>query len=161
MTVRFLTAHEFVFLTGGRLGWAAISDAVGRRNLFYVFTLSSIPLYLSIPHFVDSAITNTAAFPVYAFIGSTVGAISIMGGTYAILPAYEADLFGAKNVGATHGVMMIYSATAALLGPSMLLQLRQYSERSAISDLMTKVRRTGSTMNSSQDYVLFKIGFSR
>lgn len=108
--------------------------------MFFMFTLASIPLYLSVPYFVDSAITGAAALPVYAFIGSTVGAISIMGGTYAILPAYEADLFGAKNIGATHGVMMIYSAAAALLGPAMLLQLRQFSETSAIKDLMTKVR---------------------
>jgi hypothetical protein len=68
-----------------------------------------------------------------------VGAISIMGGTYAILPAYEADLFGARHIGPTHGVMMLYSAAAALLGPALLLQLRQASETNAITDLMTKV----------------------
>lgn len=96
-------------------------------------------MYLSLPYFVQSAVTDGAALPVYAFVGSAVGAISIMGGTYAILPAYEADLFGAKNIGATHGAMMIYSAAAALLGPAMLLQLRQFSEHSAIHDLITKV----------------------
>ena len=104
-----------------------------------MFTLSSIPLYLSLPYFINSAVTEAAPMPVFAFIASTVGAISVMGGTYAILPAYEADLFGAKNIGATHGVMMIYSAAAALLGPSMLLQLRQVSENMALKDLMGKV----------------------
>ena len=126
---------------GGRLGWAVISDTLGRRNVFYLFTLSSIPMYLSLPYFIQSAVTDSATMPIYAFIASTVGAISIMGGTYAILPAYEADLFGAKNIGPTHGVMMIYSAAAALLGPALLLQLRQMSVNSALQDLLTKVCR--------------------
>lgn len=88
--------------------------------MFHMFTLSCIPLYLSVPYFVEQAVTQSDVLPLYAFIGATVGTISIMGGTYAILPAYEADLFGAKNVGPTHGVMMIYSAAAALLGTCLI-----------------------------------------
>jgi hypothetical protein len=30
-------------------------------------------------------------------------ALSIMGGVFAVLPAYEADLYGAKYIGAIHG----------------------------------------------------------
>ncbi len=121
------------------MGWAAISDKVGRRNMFYMFTLGTIPLYLSMPYFVQSAVSASESAPVYAFVAASVGAISIMGGTYAILPAYEADLFGSKNVGPTHGVMMIYSATAALLGPAMLLQLRKIAESTAVNDLLKQV----------------------
>jgi hypothetical protein len=32
------------------------------------------------------------------FCASTVTAVTIMGGTFAVLPAYEADLYGAKYV---------------------------------------------------------------
>ncbi len=62
-----------------------------------------------------------------------------MGGTYAILPAYEADIYGPKNVGPTHGVMMAYSAIAALVGPNMLLKLRKMSEHNAFNELLEKV----------------------
>lgn len=62
-----------------------------------------------------------------------------MGGTYAILPAYEADIYGPKHVGPTHGVMMAYSALAALVGPNLLLKLRKLSEQRAFDDLLTKV----------------------
>lgn len=104
--IRLLTPFIKVFpflSSGGRLGWAAISDKLGRRQVFYLFTLSTIPLYMSLPYFVEATISNPSVLPVYAFIGSTVAAISVMGGTYAIMPAYEADLFGAKNIGPTHG----------------------------------------------------------
>lgn len=61
-----------------------------------IFTLSSVPLYLSIPSFIDMVVENGESLPIYGFVGSSVLCISMMGGTYAILPAYEADLYGAK-----------------------------------------------------------------
>jgi hypothetical protein len=39
---------------------------------------------------------NGESLPIYGFIGSSVLCISMMGGTYALLPAYEADLYGNK-----------------------------------------------------------------
>ena len=48
---------------------------------------------------------------------SIVGlAVSMLGGSFAILPAYEADLFGTKNVGPIHGRMLLYASAAALAG---------------------------------------------
>jgi MFS family permease len=125
--------------SGGRLGWATVSDYIGRRPTFYLFTFMSAPLYFSLPYFISSVVEHGSALPLYAFIGSTVACISFMGGTYAILPPYEADLYGAKNVGSIHGVMMAYSALAALVGPNMLLKLRKLSEQQAFDDLLTKV----------------------
>jgi hypothetical protein len=101
---------------GGRLGWATISDIVGRKNIFRLFTFSSIPLYCSLPYWVGSVIETGSTVPLYCFIGSCVGAISMMGGTYSVLPAYESDMYGIKNVGPIHGTMMLYSSAAALLG---------------------------------------------
>jgi hypothetical protein len=49
----------------------------------------------------------------------------MMGGVYAILPAYEADLFGTRFAGAVHGRMLLFSSLAALTGalaPHLLLQ---------------------------------------
>jgi hypothetical protein len=61
-----------------------------------IFTLASVPLYMSIPSFISMVVENGQSLPIYGFIGSSVLCISMMGGTYAILPAYEADLYGAK-----------------------------------------------------------------
>jgi MFS family permease len=128
-----------LLLTGGRLGWAAVSDYIGRRPTFFIFTLLSAPLYFSMPYFISSVVEHGSVLPLYAFIGSAVTCISFMGGTYAILPPYEADIYGAKNVGSIHGVMMAYSALAALVGPNLLLQLRKLSEQNAFNDLLSKV----------------------
>ena len=127
------------YSTGGRLAWAAVSDAIGRQKTFYIFTLGSIPLYLFLPSMVDSVVSTGSAMPLYGFCLSTAAAISMMGGVYAILPAYEADLFGTKFAGAVHGRMLLFSSCAALAGPYMLLTLRSIAEKAAITDLLTKV----------------------
>jgi hypothetical protein len=117
---------------------------------------------MSIPNFISMVADNGESLPIYGFIGSSVLCISMMGGTYALMPAYEADLYGNKvcaylqvpyyrlfvsmciicslcfpqNMGPIHGVMMLYSSVAAILGPSMLLELRSLSETKYINDLM-------------------------
>ena len=98
------------------MGWAALSDIVGRRNTFFAFTAGSVPIYLALPSIIDNVVATGSTFPLYVFCASSVAAISIMGGVYATLPAYEADLFGAKYVGAIHGRMILYSSAAALTG---------------------------------------------
>ena len=108
----------------GRLGWSALSDKIGRRTTFQIFTLGSIPLcgryfvlrarrklllipahvtavfrhlrYLSVPWLVDLAVSSPSIAPGIAFVGTTAVAVTMMGGAYATLPAYEADLFGPK-----------------------------------------------------------------
>jgi hypothetical protein len=81
---------------GGRLGWAAVSDMIGRRSTVFIFTLGSVPLYFALPTIVNTVVTTGSPEPLYVFCASTVAAISMFGGMYAILPAYEADLFGTK-----------------------------------------------------------------
>lgn len=49
----------------------------------------SIPLFLSVPYFVRSVVESGSSVGLYGFVGVTVAAVTIMGGTYAILPAYE------------------------------------------------------------------------
>lgn len=124
---------------GGRIGWAAVSDKIGRRAVFNIFTWGSIPLYLSVPFLVNSVVETGSSVPLYAFMGTSVAAITCMGGVYAILPAYEADLFGAKYVGPIHGRVLLASTAAAMAGPAILLWLRNGAEINAIRDLITKV----------------------
>jgi len=62
-----------------------------------------------------------------------------MGGVYATLPAYEADLFGNKYVGPIHGKVLLASTLASVVGPSVLLKLRGVSEQNAIKDLVGSI----------------------
>ena len=70
-------------------------NILGRRNTFHVFTLGSIPIFASLPYFITQCVTdpNGPLAPMYlaAFCGSTVAAISIMGGVFAVLPPYEVN----------------------------------------------------------------------
>lgn len=124
---------------GGRLGWGMFSDKFGRKLTFNIYTLGSIPLYLGVPYMVSAVVESGSTLPLYAFIGSSVVAISFMGGVYATLPAYEADLFGNKYVGPIHGKVLLASSLASVVGPAVLLQLRGSSERAAIENLATVV----------------------
>eukprot|EP01041_Mallomonas_annulata_P011127 gene11128-23259_t len=124
---------------GGRLGWSIVSDTIGRRAMFTVFTLGSVPVYLALPYLITSVVETGTAAPLYMFVGCTAAALSFMGGTFALLPAYEADLFGAKNVGAIHGRMLLYTSCAALAGPTLLLTLRSHSEKLAIGKLLETI----------------------
>ncbi|KAG5186811.1 major facilitator transporter [Tribonema minus] len=121
---------------GGRIGWAAFSDKFGRRLTFNMFTLGSIPLYLSIPPLIASVVSTQSPVPLAGFALATTIAITFMGGVYSILPAYEADLFGAKYIGPIHGRMLLYSTMAALIGPAALLKLRLISETQALHSLL-------------------------
>jgi len=128
---------------GGRIGWAALSDKIGRWNTFQGFTLIAVPLFAGIPFLITQCVSNPtgplAPYYLAAFCGSTVAALSVMGGVFAVLPAYEADLYGAKYVGAIHGRFLTFAACATVLGPTLLLNLRKMAENNAINDLLSKV----------------------
>lgn len=59
--------------------------------MFNLFTGVSFPLYISLPFFIGAVVSNPgSALPLYGFITSTVVIMSMFGGVYAALPAYEA-----------------------------------------------------------------------
>ena len=123
----------------GRILWGLLSDKIGRRNTFFIFTLGTMPLYLGLPSLVAGVVTYSSLTCLYGFVACTVFSISMMGGAYAILPAYEADLYGNKYVGPIHAKFLLASSAAALSGPPLLLALRRRSELNAIRDLVDKI----------------------
>ena len=120
---------------GGRLAWAALSERVGRPAVFYLFTAGSVPLYFAMPTIVDSVVSSGSIVPLYGFCFTTALAVSYMGGVFAILPAYQADLFGSKFVGPIHGRMLLFSSVAALIGESDAPLHVQFLEKFNLSDL--------------------------
>merc|ERR1719477_14803 len=148
---------------GGRLAWAAISDKIGRRKTFHIYTLGSVPIFGCLPYLINQCVSNPTGSlaPVYlgAFCVSSVAAITILGGTFAVLPAYEADLYGPKYVGAIHGRFLLAASLSTVLGPGLLLNLRQAAETKALSDLLARVDPTafvakfGTDVNSAQSLI--------
>ena len=148
---------------GGRLGWAAISDKIGRRNTFHIYTLGAVPLFGALPFLIDQCVSNPsgpmAQFYLTAFCASTVAAISILGGTFAVLPAYEADLYGPKYVGPIHGRFLLAATASTIVGPGLLLNLRKVAESQALTDLLSKVdpaafsTKFGADLSSAQSLI--------
>lgn len=106
-------------------------------------TLLAVPLFAGTPYLITQCINDPtgpmAPYYLAAFCASTVAALSVMGGTFAVLPAYEADLYGSKYVGAIHGRFLTFGAAATVAGPMLLLNLRKLAEVNAINELLTKV----------------------
>jgi len=124
---------------GGRIGWSAASDYIGRKNVFTIFFMTSIPLFLLIPYFAEQVSISHAVLPLALFYASTLVIYSMFGAGYATTPAYEADLFGPKYCGAIHGRMLTASSDASILGPQALTIMRNSAEHKAILDLVSKI----------------------
>ncbi|WP_316570688.1 OFA family MFS transporter [Neobacillus sp. YIM B06451] len=91
----------------GRLGWASISDYIGRPNTYTIFFATQIVLFALLPH-----TTNALLFQIMLAIVYTM-----YGGGFASIPAYIGDLFGTKQLGAIHGYILTAWAAAGLAGP--------------------------------------------
>ena len=155
VTTGFASAYLMAMAAGnlgGRIGWAAVSDKIGRWNTFQMFTFVAIPIYAGLPFLINQCMANPtgplAAVYLGGFCASTVIALSIMGGVFAVLPAYEADLYGAKYIGAIHGRwdgqyfssfhhhsprFLTFAAAATVAGPTLLLNLKKMAEADAIN----------------------------
>ncbi len=108
-----------LFNIAGRLGWASLSDALGRKMTFTVFFLSGIMLYASVP-----AIEKSGSVALFVMTFCVI--VSLYGGGFATIPAYLADRFGTAYVGAIHGRLLTAWSAAGILGPVLVNYLREY-----------------------------------
>ena len=127
-----------VFNMAGRFFWASVSDHLGRQRTYTAFFVLGILLYAAIP-FVAAAGSRTPAVGWLAlFYAVTMVIFTLYGGGFATIPAYLADLFGARYVGGIHGRLLTAWSTAGVLGPLAITQLREASRRQAIGDLAAR-----------------------
>jgi MFS family permease len=108
-----------LFNIAGRIFWASLSDRLGRKMTYAVFFVLGIALYSSIPW--TAATVNLALFVAFFCV-----ALSMYGGGFATVPAYLADLFGTRMVGAIHGRLLTAWSTAGVLGPVLVNYIRDY-----------------------------------
>jgi MFS family permease len=123
----------------GRFFWASMSDFLGRKRTYAIFFGLGFVLYAAIPTIVGAKAGSASIAPLVLFYGTTMVIFTMYGGGFATIPAYLADLFGARYVGAIHGRLLTAWSTAGLLGPLAITELRQLSERRAIADLAAAV----------------------
>ncbi|MDN4494513.1 L-lactate MFS transporter [Ureibacillus aquaedulcis] len=96
-----------LFNGGGRLIWAAISDYIGRTNIFVIFFTIQVITFAVLPF-----TTNVILFQVFIFL-----VVSCYGGGFSNLPAYASDLFGTKQLGVIHGYLLTTWSLGGIFGP--------------------------------------------
>ncbi|APH60275.1 OFA family MFS transporter [Granulibacter bethesdensis] len=105
-----------LFNIGGRFFWATISDKIGRKLTYTIFFILGAVLYTLTP--VAAHAGHKALF-VLAFCLI----LSMYGGGFATIPAYLADIFGTRFVGAIHGRLLTAWSTAGVVGPTLVTVL--------------------------------------
>jgi MFS family permease len=106
-----------LFNIGGRFFWASLSDRIGRKPLYATILALGALLYgLAAPALAGNSLG--------LFILCFCVLASMYGGGFATVPAYLADIFGTKFVGAIHGRLLTAWSTAGVLGPVLVANLR-------------------------------------
>jgi OFA family oxalate/formate antiporter-like MFS transporter len=114
-------AATFVGLMGlfngaGRIGWAALSDGVGRMRAFLGMLLVQGVAFLILPH---------VAFAVFAVLAALI--YLSYGGGFGTMPATAADFFGTPNAGAIYGAMIVAWSIGGVVGPLIAARLYESS----------------------------------
>ncbi|RDI41375.1 L-lactate MFS transporter [Falsibacillus pallidus] len=102
----------------GRIGWASISDYIGRPNVYTIFFILQTVAFLLLPN-----VTNALLFQIIIFV-----ILTCYGGGFASIPAYIGDLFGTKELGAIHGYILTAWAAAGLVGPLVVSWIRETTD---------------------------------
>ncbi|HEY2051174.1 MAG TPA: OFA family MFS transporter [Caulobacteraceae bacterium] len=107
-----------LFNSLGRLFWASVSDRIGRTTTYSIFLAIGAGLYACLPSLAHQGLAA-------AFMGVVCLIVAVYGGGLATLPAYLADVFGARFVSSIHGRVIIASSVASVIGPALIASLRQ------------------------------------
>jgi MFS family permease len=128
-----------VFNMLGRFFWASASDYLGRKTTYTVFFVAGIALYLAIPLTAYQVSASPGVVWLVVFYAVTMLIFTMYGGGFATIPAYLADLFGARYVGGIHGRLLTAWSVAGALGPLAITWFREQSIRASIDGLVQKI----------------------
>ncbi len=109
-----ILAIASIFNGLGRLFWAWLSDAIGRKNVFMTMFLTQAILYILLPQ-----ISSQLIFTVIACY-----LLACYGGGFATMPAFAADSFGPAYIGRVYGIMLTAWSVAGVIGPFVFAQLK-------------------------------------
>lgn len=94
----------------GRFLWAWLSDAIGRKWVFFTMFALQAVLFLLLP-----AISIYFLLAVVAFI-----IVSAYGGGFGTMPSFAADYFGSRDVGTIYGLMLTAWGVGGVVGPILI-----------------------------------------
>ncbi len=98
-----------VFNGLGRIIWSGLSDYLGRANTYIIFFVFQILAFFFLPKIATELVFLVVLFTV----------ITMYGGGFATLPAFLGDLFGTKQLGAIHGMVLAAWGLAGVVGPTV------------------------------------------
>jgi MFS family permease len=129
-TINAAAAAGFVgllslFNMGGRFFWASLSDKIGRKATYACFFVLGPLLYALVP-------LAGQLGSVVLFVSCFCIILTMYGGGFATIPAYLADIFGAKYVSAVHGRLLTAWSVAGILGPVLVNYIREFQIQSGI-----------------------------
>ncbi|WP_431802392.1 L-lactate MFS transporter [Halobacillus andaensis] len=107
-----------IFNGGGRIGWAAASDYIGRPNVFLIFFIIQTVAFFTLP-----ITTNAIIFQILILL-----VVSCYGGGFSNLPAFIGDLFGTKQLGSIHGYLLTTWSLGGVFGPMLVSQIRERTD---------------------------------
>jgi OFA family oxalate/formate antiporter-like MFS transporter len=99
-------ATASIFNGLGRLFWAAVSDKIGRKNVFLTMFATQAALYFYLPQVNDPMIFTVIACYLLACLG----------GGFAVMPAFAADSFGPTYIGKVYGFVLTAWGAAGVAG---------------------------------------------
>jgi MFS family permease len=106
-----------LFNIAGRFFWASLSDKIGRKMTYFVFFGLGVVLYAATPSLAHAGQKGL-------FVAALCVVLSMYGGGFATVPAYLADIFGTRFVGAIHGRLLTAWSTAGVVGPLVVGYIR-------------------------------------
>ncbi|MBB6428205.1 L-lactate MFS transporter [Algisphaera agarilytica] len=99
----------------GRIGWASLSDYIGRPATYAAFfSIQIVAFFL---------LTKSPA--PWQFQALVLLILTCYGGGFASVPAFLGDLFGTKQLGAIHGYTLTAWAAAGLVGPTLVTRVQE------------------------------------
>jgi len=101
----------------GRIFWAAISDRIGRKNVFLLIFGTQIPVFIFLPQVTSLILFG--AFCCYILF--------CYGGGFATMPSFTTDTFGPRNIGGIYGPILLSWGIAGVVGPMMMEYIKQLS----------------------------------
>lgn len=97
----------------GRIAWASLSDVLTRRRTFAAMFVLQAVLFSLLPSMKSIAGVTIVAFLI----------LMDYGGGFGTMPAFTADFFGSKDLGAIYGLMATAWSCGGLVGPLLVVKL--------------------------------------
>lgn len=93
----------------GRLLFSSISDKIGRKSCFIIMLMTQTIVVATFPLYTEHRVY-------WAFLVCMFALTLCYGGGFGVIPAFLADMFGSKNIGACHGVILTAWSIAGVGG---------------------------------------------